>query len=100
MITMQNFNPLDGLTQTIGASSGSSNGITIPADATDVAIYNESGATAFIKFGNTNMPTATLSDYPIPSGGWTVIGKGKADKMAATLKSGSGNIYVTPGYGA
>lgn len=93
---MGNFNPLIGQTQTITAS-GSSSGVTLTCDSSDLMLTNGGTATAFYRTGISAATAVATTDTPILAGSIVVFARPNGHNFVAAV--GTGALYVTPGSG-
>ncbi len=95
---MRNFEPIEGQTKTISASSSSSS-ITLVPTTTDYMLTNAGAGTAFFRTGTTSA-TALVTDTPILAGAILTLRKPLNNyTVAAITATGTATVYVTPGNG-
>lgn len=100
---MAPFSPAQGSnTRRINVSSSSASVSLAGAGVTQVRVFNDGTATAWIAFGGSAVTANTTTSFPVGAGSCEVFTIEKADGpiYAAAIAVGStGYIYFTPGSG-
>jgi hypothetical protein len=99
---MEAFTPSPGSTVNIDVSSSSQSVALGVGGETQVRVYNDGTATAWINHGPTGVTAALASGMPVGPGVCEVItiaGYGSTAYFAAIAAASTGKIYFTPGVG-
>jgi len=86
----------------VGAASASAK-LADTSGLTQLRIFNEGTATAWVKFGGATVAASTATDYPVPAGSVEVITipsyLSGPIYVAAIAAAATGNIWFTLGMG-
>lgn len=101
---MRAFSPLPASTKNVDVSSSNQRvKIGLGTGFTDVQVWNDGSATAWIEFGGPGVAATTAAGVPIGAGVGMVLSARNPDGgglYAAAIAAGStGRIYFTPGGG-